>query len=170
MWFTGFITLVTPLVLQDPKRPEPENDWIGVVFFAFGLVFFVRAIVLSVYLTPTHVIVRSWFTTRKHPIAANLVFTVAPYEGWFNDFMTSSLITTLVVSNAHGRRPVKGLLAFRGSALRQVRIINDHVTAHLPVTRDLPPSAGYPREGGKHEAPTLADERPPRPRRLYRNP
>ena len=150
MPFTAICAL-SSLGLFDPSRPEPENDWIAVAFGVFGLVFFARSLFLSVYLTPEHVIVRSWFTTRRHPIAANLVFTVDTYSGWLNQHAEQGWLATVFVRNGAGQRPVKGLLALRGSALRQVRIINDHVTAELPaLRRDLGPAEGYQRDQSKH--------------------
>ena len=54
----------------------------GWVLLAAFLAAILRAIRLGLTVTPDHVIVRSWFTTRRIPRSDILNARATPYDGW----------------------------------------------------------------------------------------
>lgn len=68
--------------LLDPTIDSGEPEWPGWVFVAVSLAAIVRAVRLGLTITPDHVIVRSWFTTRRIPRSDILGARATPYDGW----------------------------------------------------------------------------------------
>jgi hypothetical protein len=68
--------------LVDPAVDSGEPDWPGWVVLAGSVAGIVRAIRLGLTVTPDHVIVRSWFTTRRIPRSNILGARATPYDGW----------------------------------------------------------------------------------------
>ncbi|WP_112242355.1 PH domain-containing protein [Kribbella monticola] len=68
--------------LTDPAASE-EPSWPGWLVLAVLLAAFLRATRLGITVTPTHVIVRSWLTTRRFPHSRIRSARATPYDGWF---------------------------------------------------------------------------------------
>jgi hypothetical protein len=67
--------------LLDPAVNSGEPDWPGWIFLAVSLAAIVRAVRLGLTITPDHVIVRSWLTTRRIPRSDILSARATPYDG-----------------------------------------------------------------------------------------
>jgi hypothetical protein len=74
--------LATISGLLDPAFDSGEPDWPGWVFLAASLAAIARAVRLGLTVTPDHVIVRSWFTTRRIPRSDIVGARATPYDGW----------------------------------------------------------------------------------------
>jgi hypothetical protein len=76
------LALATLGGLLDPTMDSDEPDWPGWVIIGVCLVAIVRAVRLGLTITPEHVIVRSWFTTRRVSRSDILSAHARPYDGW----------------------------------------------------------------------------------------
>lgn len=103
------------------------------------LVVALAAIILSarngVWLRPREIVVRSWFTTRRYPITPTLVCSWDRYSGLIGGGWEDRWHLNLVMLDGSSMWSVRGLLAFRRSALRQTRLINNHIAIVEPRGR-----------------------------------
>jgi hypothetical protein len=89
-WYRAFCATVLVAIalavlagLAEPDTATSEPNWPGWLFLAVDLVLLFRATRLGLTLTGDTLVVRSWLTTRRFPLADITAVHSAYYDGWW---------------------------------------------------------------------------------------